>query len=185
MGFNVPDKLYKLFIVIGVLLVYITKNEISIIKESKFKKDVELFSYEDTLRLLNIQLEFDKDELFQKASDYSLLNETENPIKIVDSLIEFKYVLKGPDNLIKTQLMLKNQWDAYNKTKQKITFFEVKKINFKKQLQKFSEYYENNIKTQRFFLWTGALLFIFGVFSWLNDDIKNDTKKIKPKKIKS
>jgi len=181
MNVIIPDKIYKLFILIGIILVAYTTVSDTQLEKSFTKKTNELINIGDSLKIVNFKLNFEKQQLLDNARIISKKYSVENPISYNDSTVIFNRILVGTNNEVKVTDLINPHWEK----------FSTKRYKFELENKKF-EYYTRNIgyrtdSINKEFSYNfdlrrlGICSFILGVFLWLLDRPKDKKALINQK----
>lgn len=180
MNINIPDKLYKFLILIGVLLIAfsIYKKENS--EEFYFSKIYEYRGIQDSLVISQIKIDDQRDRLIEISQSLAKTYEVENPIENNDSLIFFNRMLSGPTANLKVSDSIQKLWLNYKSLKFQMRLLD-KKLEFEdKYLEEEKNLKNDYIDTYFKVLGIGFLLLFTGTFIWMNDsetNTKNYTKQ--------
>lgn len=180
MNFNVPDKIYKLLTLLGILLIgysYFNTNEL---EKNYFSEIDENRALKDSLLLNEMRLQYKREQIINIADNLAKQNQVDNPINSSDSLLIFNRVLSGPKPNLKVSDSLNNLWLAYKEQKFKNSIL-LKKIELsddylaqEKRLKK--SYSETNNHLH----FAGLAIFLLGILLWFYESsLDGETKKIK------
>src|SRR5690606_34012803 len=93
MNINIPDKIYKLLILIGLIVIGYTTYQIEKSERIYFSKINQFRNISESISLTNLNIEFKIENIENTSRLLSKTYSVENPIIVNDSLISFNRVL--------------------------------------------------------------------------------------------
>ncbi len=179
MNINIPDKLYKLIILVGALLIVFGSYKIETSEENYFGELDKYRTLRDSINILTLKIEKKKNDLVNISDNLSNTYDVENPISQNDSTIFFQRIITGTQNKLTVSDSIQKLWVDYKNSTFQLDLLD-KKLSFadgyleeEKQLK---ESYLNSFVEIRDI---GFILFFLGCFAWLIDTEVDPKKRIK------
>lgn len=173
MNINIPDKLYKLLALIGLILIGYSIYNIDFVEKKYFSEIYDHRKIRDSLLLTEMIIKNKKETLIKIANSLSIKYDTENPVTYTDSTLSFTRILNGQKNELTVSDSLDNLWNDYlnfsfkmDLINKKLSFSE-KYLEEKEKLKK--QYFDNYDEIKNF----GIFLFILGIILWSVDTPSN------------
>ena len=166
MNINIPDKIYKLLILIGLIVIGYTTYQIEKSERIYFSKINQFRNISESISLTNLNIEFKIENIENTSRLLSKTYSVENPIIVNDSLISFNRVLTGLEEELIVSDSIQVLWADYLKSK-----FYLKLLQEKEKIS--DRYFEDekHIKEQYLDYYgdlqnIGVFLFITGFIIW-------------------
>lgn len=179
MNINIPDKIYKLFVLIGIALVVYSV----VFQEDKSRELNEITSkyarISDTLEFTNYKIKANEKRLLESAEILAKSENIVNPLVEKDSVLTFYFTTDGDT---KQKLAEDSLWQIWQSHKDLIfkQNLSIKKAELlKNELKNSEKVYAINSKIRTIFETVGVILFLLGVLTWMLDEmVANSNKKI-------
>ena len=179
MSFNIPDKIYKLLILVGALLIGFGFYKLDITEKDYFSEIEKYRTLGDSISINTIKLEKRKSDLIKISNNLSITYEVENQISSNDSTLYFNRMLIGDKNTLIVSDSLQKLWVSYINSN-----FEFKLLD--KKLSITDEHLEEKQKLKKSYfdnfekiLNLGYFFFFIGIILWAIDSENDTSKKIK------
>lgn len=182
MSLNIPDKIYKLLILIGVLLIGYGFYKIENTEKLYFQEIEKYRTLSDSISILELKRAKKKSDLQKISINLSKTYNIKNQIKANDSTLIFNRALTGVKTNMLVSDSLQKLWLDYSNLSFKLKILD-KKLSFADRY--LSE--EKNLKTSylnnfKKILYLGYLFFFIGCIMWLIDSETDSSKKTKQHK---
>lgn len=183
MNFNVPDKLYKLPILMGAILVgygiYFGNTE-----EDKYISKVNEYNhFLDSIRISVFERNYKLQVLTKKSDIISRQYCVDNPIKERDSIISFTRKLSGTPNELIVNDSISAEWDKLEIHRYKIDLLKKKESLFSTKLDAAEKEKEASLDLSLKIYEIGFFLIFIGVTFWSYEEILKPSLKKKNKKL--
>jgi hypothetical protein len=171
MNISIPDKLYKLIIMIGLFLIGYSFYKVDNSEKNYFIEVDKYTKVKDSLYYNVMIMENEFDKLYKASKQLSLEYDVKNPITKKDSLYEFNRIYKGPKQTIALSDTLSTIWANINDKDFKFNLlnkkldFSIEKLKDNKRIKK--QYFEYYGEIFNF----GFLFLITGIFLWIAEHI--------------
>ncbi len=181
MNINIPDKLYKLLTLIGLILIGYSFYNTEFIEQKYFSEIDKHREVRDSLLLSEMILKNEKQTLIGISESLSKKYSVENPISYSDSTVSFNRILNGPKNDLIVSDSLNNLWKGYLTNSFKLDLiskkleFSIKYLEEEENLKK--AYFDNYDEIRNF----GFFILFLGILLW-TADIPSQQNKNKPTK---
>lgn len=166
MNINIPDKIYKLLILIGLILIGYSTYQTEKSERIYFSKIDRFRAVSDSILLANLNLEFKIDKINNTSRVLSKIYDVVNPITIEDSIITFNRTLTGLENELIVSDSIQILWVEYLKSK-----FHLKLLREKESIS--YKYFEEESKLKEQYLDyysdlqnIGIFFFLIGLIFW-------------------
>jgi len=177
MSINIPDKIYKLLILVGIICVAYGMYSIEKHERYYFDKIDQLDGLNDSISITELRIENKIKNIENIADNLSKTYEEKNPITSTDSTILFNRVLKGNEKALIISDSLQKLWTDYINSK-----FELKLLKKKQSLT--DKHLESEKKIKESYvdiygeLWdVGFVLFSIGILLWTFDSNEKSFSK--------
>lgn len=181
MNINIPDKLYKLLTLIGLILIGYSFYNTEFIEQKYFSEIDKHREIKDSLLLSEMIIKNEKETLIKISNSLSKKYDVKNPITYSDSTVSFNRILSGPKNDLAVSDSLNNLWNDYLTNSFKLDLIS-KKLEFSKKYLDEEEnlkkaYFDNYNEIRNF----GFFIFLLGILLWSADipALQKDRKLIK------
>jgi hypothetical protein len=177
MSINIPDKLYKLLTLIGLILIGYGFYQTEIILQKYSSKIEQHLEIRDSLLLSEIILKNEKENLIHLSKILSKKFNVENPISNYDSTILFKQVLKGTkvDQIVSDSLNI--LWNDYLTSSFRLELIS-KKLEFSKERISKEALRKEPIDFYIDLVFFGLLLTTIGLLLWAIDTYSKNEKTL-------
>jgi hypothetical protein len=170
MNIDIPDKLYKLFALIGILLIGYSFYHTEIVEQNYFSEIDRNRALKDSLFLNKMRLDHLSEKIVDISHNLSKKYQVENPIKKSDSSITFNRVLSGPSERINVSDSINKLWMEYKSQNFKNTLLE-QKIEFSdKYLDEEENLKKTSIELYQSIYELGSILLLAGIVLWFIDN---------------
>jgi len=167
MTINIPDKFYKLLILVGLISIAfgfygIDKSEREYFNEIDSNRKIS-----DTIELSKMRLGNERESLIHIARVLSKTHDVDNPITENDSVLTFNRILTGEKNSLVVSDSIQILWLKYRENQFKLELLRKRKLradNYLNDEKSLKDSYINNYVEFRDF---GFALFFVGILIWM------------------
>lgn len=175
---SIPDKLYKLFILISIVAIgyiYISNTESEKVHFAKIDK---FDNYLLEKEILEYDIEIIKEKLVTKAYNYSIKHDRDSIIKYnKDKSLIYTYPIIGDKKLLADIEKLNNDWEIYNQKIDELNKLYFKVKNYSDYLNNETKNYKIEIENRAFINIIAGIFLALGILMWGYDNIISDNDK--------
>lgn len=183
MNINLPDKFYKVLILIGVIICAFGYVENDKIETKLNEKLIQKNRVIDSIEIEKLKFKLYENRLLDYSQTITTRNKITNPLKINDSIIRFNRIYEGTQIEKKINDSIKFRLDKYYDEYNKIEVLNKKAKQLDDNFDIDYSIYKSKLTNLRTFIIVGAILFLMGLFVWMfeeklaNDQIKLNSEK--------
>lgn len=169
---SIPDKFYKLLILLGVFLIGFSYYTIKENEKNYFKK-VDIYdNIVSELKIMELEIEEEKKKLIEYDDDISIKYNVKKSIKLKENGdIIFTYAVLGEKNNLIASNLMTIKWGNYEAKNFKFKILNQKRKNYADLLTT-EEKSKNNLENEcGAFIFGGIILFLLGMIAWLSEDL--------------
>jgi hypothetical protein len=182
MNINIPDKIPKLFVLIGLILIAFGYYNKDIANNEYYNKVDKFNTAVGALELEQMRVDNELTELKRISENLSIKFGIENPISIKDSLTtSFKQILSGNKKAVAVSDSINKLWERQSAHSFNLKLLD-KKIKLERSKIDQDENLHNNYhNAQLFVIIIGMFFFFIGLITWLIDEQTNPVIKLSEK----
>ena len=188
MNINIPDKVYKLFVLLGLILIGYSSYYDDSVEKNYFLKIDQFNVLKDSAKFESFIIDNEVKELIKFSENISVKYGIKNPVSNNDSTIYFTRTLSGEKIEVLVSDTINSHWLIYLNRKFKLELLSKKIDTFSERLND-----EERLKNQYFEYYsnlriTGIILFSIGILLWFvdtphpleKDKLVNQNEKLYP-----
>lgn len=178
MNINIPDKIPKLFVLLGILMMGFSYFNHDQIEKNYFNKIDQYSNSNDSTQIGFIILKNEEEKIKKSSENLSLQYDVVNPISKKDSSIVFTRIIRGKENEMLVSDSINTLWTNYSnkKFRQEILIKKDELLGEKlKEEKSLRETYDDQNDQLRMI---GYIFFIMGFIGWLFDEPDSEKKII-------
>lgn len=169
MNINIPDKIYKFFVLAGVFLAAYSFYQIDK-EETKYSKKIERYNdIVDSLTIAIFTRNYELNEIGKKADLLSKRYCVENPIIQKDSTLQFTRKHNGTKQELLVNDSISALWEKHGRYKFKIKLLEKRGELASKHIDSAKTLKDDSTFSYKSLFNSGLLLLSLGLFLWLID----------------
>lgn len=182
MNINIPDKFYKLFVLIGILLVGYSYYQMDREERIYFEKIDGYNKVQDSLAIAVFIRNYKLNEIKRKADRISETYCVDNPLVEMDSILKFSKKLNGTKEELLVSDSIDVLWENFQVHKFKIELLKKREEIESKQLEDAKKLKSSYFKIYKVLQESGFYLLFIGMFLWVIDQPWINAKSKESKK---
>lgn len=168
---SIPDKFYKLLVLLGIILIGFSFYTIKENEKNYFNKIDTYNNIVSELKILELEIENEENKLIDYDDDISIKYNVKKSIKKnKNGKISFTYTVLGEKNSLIASKLMTIKWDNYEAKNFKFKILNQKRENYAtylKDVEKHKLLLEDECSD---YLLAGIILFSLGLITWLTED---------------
>ncbi|ESU19465.1 hypothetical protein FEDK69T_31340 [Flavobacterium enshiense DK69] len=177
MSINIPDKISKLLVLLGILLIVfgVYRSEQS---DEKYFEKIDLYNqWRDSISINELKIDNHLNNLKSVSKDLAIKYGVKNPIYSKDSTTHFNQILSGDKNAVLVSDSINKIWILYEQSQFENKLYHKKADMLDENLKVEKKYSENNQKAFSKIILLGFIFFLIGLFVWMTDENVNTEVK--------
>jgi hypothetical protein len=170
MSINIPDKIPKLFVSIGIILFSFGYYNAEQADKVYFDKVDKYNIVIDSLKIEQVKVNYELEELVRISKNLSNKYDVEDPISIKKATTSFNRILSGDKNKLIVSDSINKLWEMQSKHSFNLKLLDKKtdllhaKLLDDKDIRNKYQNFQSNI------IILGIIFFIIGLFGWMMDE---------------
>lgn len=170
MNFSVPDKISKLFVLAGIVVIAYSTFKIEEAETTYFSRIDEFDVVQDSLQLMSFKLNQEWDVLKKRASDLALIYDVPNPITSDDSSAVFTQTFVGEQAKVLVSDSISKYWDAYRANERDYDLLQEKVKLLEANLQREESLKTSYLDVNNTYGILGSILLALGLLMWYSEE---------------